>query len=158
MFSKLFTLAALATAASAHFTLDYPLARGFDEDIEGQFCGGFNDTMSPRASFPIGAGAPVLIDSHHASADVAILISFASDPTSFANFSSLLMDFGTITGQGEFCFNVDVDALNVAGVTNGSVATIQVEFVSASSCRPRYLQTADRLYTERRRRHPLPVL
>lgn len=38
------------------------------------------------------------------------------------------MDFGTITGQGEFCFNVDVAGLGVAGVANGSVATIQVEF------------------------------
>lgn len=33
-------LAAFTTLASAHFTLDYPQARGtFDEDTEGQYCG-----------------------------------------------------------------------------------------------------------------------
>lgn len=29
---------ALASAASAHFTLDYPTTRGFDEDLEPSAC------------------------------------------------------------------------------------------------------------------------
>ncbi|KAL8283645.1 hypothetical protein RQP46_005440 [Phenoliferia psychrophenolica] len=125
---------ALASVASAHFTLDYPQTRGFNEDIEGNFCGGFNSSAT-RVPFPLSSG-PILIDSHHPSADVAILISFVQSPTTFRDFNTtsngatygLLKSFGTITGQGEFCFNVDVSALNVAGVGNGSLATIQVEF------------------------------
>ena len=103
--------------------------------------------------FPL-SGGPILIDSHHPSADGAILISFVANPTTFADFNTtssgatygLLKSFGTITGEGEvsgteelsgwrgadvrtrvaqFCYNVDVAALNVAGVGNGSFATIQ---------------------------------
>ncbi|KAK4705435.1 hypothetical protein P7C70_g763, partial [Phenoliferia sp. Uapishka_3] len=121
----------LASIASAHFTLDYPQTRGFDEDLEPQFCGGFNQSAT-RVPFPL-SGGPILIDSHHPSAEVAILISFVDTPTTFANFNTTssgasygyLKGFGTITGEGEFCFNVDIASLNVPGVGNGTVATIQ---------------------------------
>ncbi|KAM0754609.1 hypothetical protein T439DRAFT_321645 [Meredithblackwellia eburnea MCA 4105] len=128
------TLLALASVASAHFTLDFPQTRGFDEDLEPNFCGGFN-LSSTRVPFPL-SGGPILIDSHHPSADVAILISFNSDPTSFAQFNTtpsgqtygLLKPFGTITGLGEFCFNVNVSALGLSSVSNGTAATIQVAY------------------------------
>ncbi|ORY89067.1 hypothetical protein BCR35DRAFT_262814 [Leucosporidium creatinivorum] len=129
-------LAALVPLAAAHFTLDYPATRGFDEDLEPQFCGGFPDVSSTRQPFPLSGSAPILIDSHHPSAQVGILISLDSNPTSFDNFTTtstgdaipMLLPFGQITGTGEFCFNVDVGSLGLSNVTNGTVATIQVEF------------------------------
>lgn len=43
---SLSALVLLASTATAHFTLDYPRSRGFDEDIEPQFCGGFPNAVS----------------------------------------------------------------------------------------------------------------
>ena len=71
------------------------------------FCGGFNSSAT-RVPFPL-SGGPILIDSHHPSADVAILISFVTAPTTFTDFNTtstgatygLLKQFGTITGEGE---------------------------------------------------------
>ncbi|GAA5982114.1 hypothetical protein JCM11641_000592 [Rhodosporidiobolus odoratus] len=134
--SALALLASLPFLASAHFTLDYPPTRGFDEDLEPQFCGGFSSPSSSRTPFPLSGSAPVLIDSHHPSADVAVLLSFNENPTSFADFNQtssgqeygFLSGFGTITNSGEFCFNVDVASLGVDGIENGTVATLQVEF------------------------------
>ncbi|GAA5961599.1 hypothetical protein JCM10213_007194, partial [Rhodosporidiobolus nylandii] len=107
--TALATLAVAASLASAHFTLDYPPTRGFDEDLEPNFCGGFSTPSSSRAPFPLSGSAPVLIDSHHPSAEVAILLSFSENPTSFADFNQtsdgqtygLLKSFGSITGNGE---------------------------------------------------------
>ncbi|BGP02238.1 hypothetical protein RTG_02416 [Rhodotorula toruloides ATCC 204091] len=133
---SLVAAAALPLLASAHFTLDYPYTRGFDEDLEPQFCGGFNTPSSSRTPYPLSGSAPLLIDSHHPTADVAVLISFDQNPTNFSAFNQtsegqgygLLKPFGRINGQGEFCFNVDIASLGINGLQNGSVATIQVEF------------------------------
>lgn len=54
-------LAASATLASAHFKLNYPPARGFDEDTLPQYpCGG-QDTVSERTPIPIGSGFPIQV-------------------------------------------------------------------------------------------------
>lgn len=44
--TTIIAFAAFAATASAHFTLDYPTSRGFDDDLEGQFCGSFTDVVS----------------------------------------------------------------------------------------------------------------
>lgn len=133
--SALMTVGSLLfSVASAHFTLDYPTSRGFDEDLEPNFCGGFN-VSSTRQPYPLGT-APLLIDSHHPSADVFILVSFDANPTNFTAFNTTdsgvtyppLRPAGQITGTGEFCFDVDIQSLGIAGVGNGSLATIQVVF------------------------------
>jgi hypothetical protein len=103
-------LMTLPLLASAHFTLDYPTSRGFDENIEPrasdgltnltrvgppnrfdalltEFCGGFPTPSSERTPFPLSGSAPVLIDSHHPSAIVGMFISFDSNPTSFSQFN-----------------------------------------------------------------------
>ncbi|TNY17665.1 hypothetical protein DMC30DRAFT_333637, partial [Rhodotorula diobovata] len=120
----------------AHFTLDYPPTRGFDEDIESQFCGGFSTPSSARTPFPLSGSAPVTIGSHHASADVAIFLSLDSNPTSFADFNETstgqsygpLKPFGQISGTGDYCFTVDVASLGLSDLSNGTVATLQVEY------------------------------
>ncbi|GAA5959824.1 hypothetical protein JCM3765_000114 [Sporobolomyces pararoseus] len=122
-------------AVLAHFTLDYPQTRGFDEDIEPQFCGGFNSTSSTRAPFPVSGAGSILIDSHHPTAQVAVLISFDENPTSIQQFTKfdngtsygLLQNFENLSSEGEYCLNVDIGSLKL-GVANGTAATIQVEF------------------------------
>ncbi|KAG0139291.1 hypothetical protein CROQUDRAFT_699647 [Cronartium quercuum f. sp. fusiforme G11] len=140
MFSKpinlLFVGLALASIASAHFTLDFPLTRGFDEDKEPTFCGGFPTNASGRQVFPLSGAAPVLINSHHQTAQVAIILSVNPNPTAFADFNSsnkvdFLMPFGTIKGQGQYCFTVDIATLASQispAPVNGTLATLQVEF------------------------------
>ncbi|KAG0148980.1 hypothetical protein CROQUDRAFT_359464 [Cronartium quercuum f. sp. fusiforme G11] len=126
----------LASIVSAHFTLDYPPTRGFDEDKEPNFCGGFPTNGTGRHLFPLSGPVPILIGSHHQSAQVAIILSLDADPQTFEEFNgtnevNFLMPFGTIQGQGEFCFTVDIstlaDQLSPPPV-NGSLATLQVEF------------------------------
>ncbi|CDS01751.1 uncharacterized protein SPSC_00146 [Sporisorium scitamineum] len=124
---------ALASSAAAHFTLDYPATRGFDEDLENQnFCGGFSDVSLPRQPWYYQNG-PVEIDSHHDSAVVNIYISY-SVPTSAQSFlaASPLRHDLDITGEGEFCFHANASTTNVAGVTPraGTNATLMVEFIS----------------------------
>lgn len=51
------TLLTLAGVASAHFNLNYPKARGFNEDTLGNFpCGG-QDTVGARTPWPISNGS-----------------------------------------------------------------------------------------------------
>ncbi|SGY61847.1 BQ5605_C007g04610 [Microbotryum silenes-dioicae] len=134
-----FSLAMLALVplVAAHFTLDYPATRGFDEDLEPRFCGGFPNPSSERAPFPLSGPGSILIDSHHPTAQVAIIAAVGyTNVTSFANFNKtasgqptgMLMPFGTIQGQGEWCFNIDFSTLGATNITDGTPATIQVEF------------------------------
>ncbi|GAA6011226.1 hypothetical protein JCM11491_006765 [Sporobolomyces phaffii] len=129
-----FSLLALP-AALAHFTLDYPQSRGFDEDIEPQFCGGFNQTSATRTPFPLSGKGSILIDSHHPTSQVAVLVSLDANPTSIQQFTQLangtsyglLQPFESLSGEGEFCLSVDISSLHL-GAVNGTPATIQVEF------------------------------
>ncbi|WVR05799.1 hypothetical protein IAU60_002824 [Kwoniella sp. DSM 27419] len=128
----LLTAALVATSATAHFTLDYPTSRGFDDDNEPQFCGGFTN-VSARQPFPLGSG-PVHIDSHHNLATVVAFISTSSNPTSFDDFNKtangtsipLATDFFQVT-SGDKCFNIDLGSLGL-GLTNGSEVTLQVQY------------------------------
>ncbi|KAH8079961.1 hypothetical protein HD553DRAFT_126541 [Filobasidium floriforme] len=129
MFTTTALLTALAAAAtvSAHFTLDYPPTRGFDDDKEPEFCGGFTDPSSPRNVVPLTGNVPIHLDSHHASAAVALLISSKEDPQNFDDFSSTLAKSWFQMPQGETCFNVDFSSLGMNFV-NGSQVTIQVQY------------------------------
>ncbi|EGG01765.1 Hypothetical protein MELLADRAFT_38921 [Melampsora larici-populina 98AG31] len=142
MFSKALTSILMALFAahliSAHFTLDFPATRGFDEDKEASFCGGFSvpTNSSGRTKFPLSGLAPVRITSHHQKAEVTILLSVKPNPTSLSDFktkgqSNCLMSYTTIVGQGKFCFMVDVSNLAskiTPAPVEGSLATIQVLF------------------------------
>jgi hypothetical protein len=52
------TLAAFASVVSSHFTMEFPVVRGFDEDKLPQFpCGSFNtEGVKGRTPFPITGG------------------------------------------------------------------------------------------------------
>jgi hypothetical protein len=60
---KIQSLAALllcSSAAMAHYTLDYPLSRGFSDDNEPKApCGGY-DTVGNRTQFPLSKNMDAL--------------------------------------------------------------------------------------------------
>ncbi|EGG01766.1 Hypothetical protein MELLADRAFT_123519 [Melampsora larici-populina 98AG31] len=112
-FSLLFVVMVLASLTSAHFTLDTPESRYFDEEKEGSFCGGSQQPADHRGSFPVAGAAPIWINSHHDHAEVAIILSLNTDPNKFSDFKTngkfnYLMDFTKISGQDKFCFSVDI--------------------------------------------------
>ncbi|KIR30350.1 hypothetical protein I307_03459 [Cryptococcus deuterogattii 99/473] len=107
---SIFVTSLIASTALAHFTLDYPQSRGFQDDIEVQ------------------------IDSHHTLATVVAFISTNSNPTSFNDFNTTsngtsipLASSIFQVAQGERCFNIDLKSLNI-GLTNGSEVTLQVQY------------------------------
>lgn len=107
----------------AHFKLNYPTSRGFDDDKEGVFpCGSFDTVQSQRTNFPI-TGGPVQINLGHPQTDVAVYMAIGDSPGS--GFSIKAHPTIMVTGLGDFCFgSIAVPAgLNV---TDGTKASIQV--------------------------------
>lgn len=118
--SVLFSL--LISQASAHFKLDYPVARGFDEDLLINFpCGGQNSVSPNRTAWPI-TGGPINLNMGHDRANIQVLLSLGNDPG--INFNITLLPTIQEQGLGEFCLkNVSVPA----GIAKeGTNATIQV--------------------------------
>lgn len=143
----------LASSAAAHFTLDYPLTRGFDEDLETQnFCGGYPNVLTPRQPWYYRNG-PIQIDSHHDTATVNIYISY-DVPSSAQSF--LATSNGTsvpplrhdlaIKGQGEFCFHANATGVEGVQVGSGTNATLMVEFIS--TVHGRLYQCSDVVFTD----------
>ncbi|KZW01964.1 hypothetical protein EXIGLDRAFT_736705 [Exidia glandulosa HHB12029] len=132
--SAIISALTLAVAASAHFTLDFPETRGFDEEIEPKFCGGF-DKVGNRSQFPLGGGV-LAIDSHHPSASVLVTIAINDAPTSFDQFNATksagsagtVLPFFKIEGEGVHCFATNIEGLGIASAKDGVEATIQIQF------------------------------
>lgn len=132
---RLLTTFLAASLAAAHFTLDYPETRGFDEDKETQFCGGFG-TAATRQPFPLKG--PVWINNGHKKATVDAFVSLTSDPKDFNDFNRTLngTDIPRLTnffqvGEGEACWNIDFSSLGL-DLKNGSEVTLQVRFSGVS--------------------------
>ncbi|KAF8529481.1 hypothetical protein JB92DRAFT_671243 [Gautieria morchelliformis] len=132
--STILSVAGSFAVANAHFLLNYPQTRGFVEAQEVNFCGGF--PLSPnRTQFPINNGI-VSITSEHPKANVDILISFDSNPTTFQQFNTtssgqsipFLLPFTQMNAQGDACFPVNISSLGLPEVQNGANATIMVQF------------------------------
>ncbi|ORX34762.1 hypothetical protein BD324DRAFT_634860 [Kockovaella imperatae] len=134
-FSAKYGIALLAAVglASAHFTLDYPTSRGFDDDNEPEFCGGFTN-VETRQPFPLMNG-PIWIDSHHTAATLDAFLSVNQNPTSFNDFNTtsngtaipMVTNFFQIKEPGEFCWNVSLANLGI-GLQNGSLVTLQIQY------------------------------
>jgi len=120
--TQLAALAAFSTLASAHFNLNYPSARGFDEDKLVEFpCGSFN-TPGARTTWPI-SGGQIALEMGHIDANVEVFIGIGDDVGSA--FNTILRPIFGEVGLGAFCmtgFSVP-EGLNV---TDGTNATIQV--------------------------------
>ncbi|KAJ9118630.1 hypothetical protein QFC22_003850 [Naganishia vaughanmartiniae] len=115
----------LAPLALAHYTLEYPTARGFIDEEEVNFCGGFAQPSSTRTSFPLSGNAPVRWDSHHAIGTVGIYISTSTNPSNWSDFSTTMAKSWFTGPNGAACTNIDMSKLNM-NLTNGSLVTIQM--------------------------------
>ncbi|KAF2712128.1 hypothetical protein K504DRAFT_464223 [Pleomassaria siparia CBS 279.74] len=123
MLSNALALASLLPLAASHFLLDYPTARGFNDDTATKFpCGGFDSVKTPRTSFPT-SGGPIQLDMHHAQTDVAIYLSVGDDPGS--NYSVVLRHTFSLEGLGDFCAGMVTIPASL-NIPDGTSATIQV--------------------------------
>ncbi|TDL28569.1 hypothetical protein BD410DRAFT_738021 [Rickenella mellea] len=136
MFSSLLILSAIAAAVNAHFQMQFPPPRGvFVEDNEPNFCDGYPNAVSNRSEFPLG-NAFITFNSEHPSWTATVLISIDQNPTTFAEFNKSstgvnlppAVPFFKASGEGAVCVPIDIGALNITGVKDGSNVTIQVEF------------------------------
>lgn len=122
MLSKSVIALALAPVALAHFNLEYPTSRGFDEDKEPTFpCGGF-DTVGSRTDFPI-SGGPIQIKLGHQQTNVAVYMAVGDNPGN--GFSVVLHPQIQVSGYGDFCLG-SVSIPSSLNVTDGTKASIQV--------------------------------
>ncbi|KAF2196508.1 NAC-domain-containing protein [Delitschia confertaspora ATCC 74209] len=123
MFSNMLAFLAVVPFATAHYTLDWPPARGFkDEDAPKFPCGGFDSVSSTRTEWPVNGG-PVQLKMHHTQTNVKVLLALGSDPGN--NFNIVLRPTFAEEGPGQFC----VGGLNIPSglnVSDGTPATIQV--------------------------------
>lgn len=123
---SLLTLA-LAPLATAHFLMQYPTSRGFDEDIMPEFpCGGMSQS-SNRTQLPISGSFPLALKMGHSQTAVEVLLALGSNPGD--NYNVTLVHTFQVVGLGEFClphveFSSDVLGVNI---TDGMNATIQVQ-------------------------------
>ncbi|KAI9749733.1 MAG: hypothetical protein M4579_006761 [Chaenotheca gracillima] len=113
----------LLAVASAHFKLDYPAARGFDEDKLPTFpCGGQNAVSSNRTAWPLKGGA-VQLEMEHDRVMVQILLGLGNDVGD--SFNITLLPIIEQEGEGSFCLK-DIALPDGTTVTDGQNATIQV--------------------------------
>ncbi|KAI9697455.1 MAG: hypothetical protein M1836_004733 [Candelina mexicana] len=124
MISLLLTIIlTLTPLISAHFHLNYPVARGYVEDTLAQFpCGGQNSVSNNRTSWPV-AGGPVALRMGHSMSAVQVLLALGNDPGS--NFNITLMPIFQEQGLGDFCMK-NVMVPSSLNVKDGMNATIQV--------------------------------
>ncbi|KAJ5203748.1 uncharacterized protein N7498_004627 [Penicillium cinerascens] len=117
----------LAPLASAHFHLEYPISRGFDEDTMPNFpCGGMSQS-SNRTQLPISGSFPVALSMGHIQSAVEVLIALGSEPGDSYNIT--LVPTFQVNGLGAFCLpHVDFsEALLGVNITDGMNATVQVQ-------------------------------
>jgi hypothetical protein len=118
-------LLAFSTAlfpAHAHFNLNYPKARGFnDDDLGNGPCGGF-DTPSNRT--PVSTTSLALdLEMGHDQSAVQVLLGLGDDPGD--NFNITLLPTFRQEGLGEFCLK-EIPLPSNLGIEDGMNATLQV--------------------------------
>ncbi|KKY22586.1 putative gpi anchored [Phaeomoniella chlamydospora] len=113
----------LASVVSAHFVLDYPTARGFDEDTLVNFpCGGQNSVSSNRTTVSTD-GFAIELTMGHDEAAVEVLLGLGNDPGE--SFNIVLKQTFREEGLGSFCLS-DVTLPSSLNLTDGQNATLQV--------------------------------
>ncbi|KAI6045123.1 hypothetical protein EDC04DRAFT_2638572 [Pisolithus marmoratus] len=123
----------LAAVAHAHFQLQYPVPRGpFVEDQEPTFCDGYTNAVSNRTVFPL-ANSVINLNSEHPQWTVGVIVSTKQDPTSFSDFNSssgyqTVVQYFQTSGEGQYCFPIDLAASGVSGIQDGANVTIQVVY------------------------------
>lgn len=117
------TVTLLVSLTSAHFTVDSPPARGFNEEELAAFpCGGSNSIASTRTPFPLNGGRISMTMGHDRTL-VQVLVALGNDPTTA--FNTVLVPTTQVEGLGKFCLS-DVNIPESLGAREGENATIQV--------------------------------
>ncbi|KAI4215552.1 MAG: hypothetical protein LQ351_002021 [Letrouitia transgressa] len=125
-----FILSSLAALAAAHFTLDYPPARGFDEEQLTQFpCGGQDEVSTSRTPWPL-KGGHIQLTMEHDRVAAQVLIGLGNDVGDA--FNTVLVPTIQQEGFGKFCFG-DVVIPASLGVKDGQNATIQCADITFTS-------------------------
>ncbi|KAF2281408.1 uncharacterized protein EI97DRAFT_368152 [Westerdykella ornata] len=113
----------LPLSTTAHFVLNWPPSRGFEDSSATNFpCGGFDSVKPPRTEWPI-KGGPVQLRMHHPQTRVKVFMALGDDPGT--SFNVVLREQFAQEGLGNFC----VGGLSVpegVNVSDGMSATIQV--------------------------------
>ncbi|KAI9315400.1 hypothetical protein BX666DRAFT_1811953, partial [Dichotomocladium elegans] len=112
---------------SAHFQLNYPASRGFNEDIEATApCGGFN-TPSSRTQFPLQNGF-VEISAGHPSYTYTVKVIASNNPSTadFTGNNATVVAHGSRNYPGPSCLSVNLG--NATHIAAGTNATLQVQF------------------------------
>ncbi|KAI6133337.1 hypothetical protein EDD16DRAFT_1468043 [Pisolithus croceorrhizus] len=123
----------LAAVANAHFQLQYPVPRGpFVEDQEPTFCDGYDNAVSNRTVFPLANGL-INLNSEHPQWAVGVIVSTDQDPTSFSDFNSssgyqMVVPYFETSGEGQYCFPIDLAGAGISGIQDGANVTIQVVY------------------------------
>ncbi|KAJ5092509.1 hypothetical protein NUU61_007379 [Penicillium alfredii] len=124
---SLLSLAFLVPLAAAHFRLDYPEARGENEDQMPNFpCGGFSQS-SKRTQLPLSGSIPVALTMNHIQTATQVLLALGNDPGD--NFNITLVPTFRVSGLGSFCLpHVALDKSRLGtSLTDGMNGTIQVQ-------------------------------
>ena len=117
------SLLAIASLTSAHFTLEFPKARDFNEDTLDQFpCGGFNTPSTARTAWPM-SGGQIALKMGHSQSNVEVLIAVGNNPGNA--FNTVIRPTFLQTGLGAFCMT-GLSLPSSINVTEGTNATIQV--------------------------------
>ena len=101
-FNSILSVSLLITAASAHFTLNFPPAIGFSEDDESSGpCGGFKATDRSKkvTDFPI-SGSSIAVLTTHPSVEYEFRAALLNDTD---NFKSILPGLVSQKGMGDLC-------------------------------------------------------
>ncbi|RDW80075.1 hypothetical protein BP6252_04713 [Coleophoma cylindrospora] len=123
MRSQVLLTALVAGTASAHFNLDYPAARGFNEDKLGTFpCGSFDTPATNRTVWPM-SGGEIALTMGHITANVEVFIGFGNNVGSA--FNTVLRPVFAEQGLGAFCMTGFALPAGM-NITDGMNATIQV--------------------------------
>ncbi|KAH6679711.1 hypothetical protein B0J14DRAFT_581420 [Halenospora varia] len=123
MKTSIAALAAFASMVSAHFNLNFPAARGFNEDTLGTFpCGGQDTVSSNRTAWPL-SGGQIALKMGHINANVEVLLGLGNSPGS--SFNYVLRQTFQETGLGAFCMT-GFSLPSGLNMTEGQNATIQV--------------------------------
>lgn len=108
---------------SAHFNLNYPAVRGFNEDNLGNGpCGGFDSPAANRTLVSITSMAIDLEMGHDQNA-VQVLLGLGDNPGN--NFNITIVPTFRQEGLGEFCLR-EAPIPAKLGIMNGMNATLQV--------------------------------
>lgn len=117
------------TLVTAHFQLNSPSARGFDEDTLATFpCGGQDTPSSNRSLFPL-AGGPVQLNMEHDHAEVQVLLGLGNDVGE--NFNITLEPIFLEEGIGQFCMG-DVVSLDIRNPFESAQRLKQWQMVPSS--------------------------